>query len=61
MDEADNNVDAVVCAYSGVPKLSLNGQPLPGRAAEKAGVEINIISVVSKFEGLGIPDYLKRY
>lgn len=38
LDAACKGVDAVVCAYSGIPELQLEGQLLLLRAAERAGV-----------------------
>ncbi|VUC32992.1 unnamed protein product [Clonostachys rosea] len=39
LDRACKGVDAVVCAYSGIPELQLEGQLLLLRAAERAGVK----------------------
>lgn len=39
LDRACEGVDAVVCAYSGIPELQLEGQLLLLRAAERAGVK----------------------
>ncbi|KAF4471090.1 NAD(P)-binding [Fusarium albosuccineum] len=39
LDRACQGVDAVICAYSGIPELQLEGQLLLLRAAERAGVK----------------------
>lgn len=39
LDRACKGVDAVVCAFSGIPELQLEGQLLLLRAAERAGVK----------------------
>lgn len=39
LDRASHGVDAVICAYNGVPELHLDGQLLLLRAAERAGVK----------------------
>lgn len=39
LDRACAGVDAVICAYSGLPELHLDGQLLLLRAAERAGVK----------------------
>lgn len=38
LDKACQGVDAVICAYSGLPELHLDGQLLLLRAAERAGI-----------------------
>lgn len=38
LDKACKGVDAVICAYQGIPELQLDGQLLLLRAAERAGV-----------------------
>lgn len=40
LDRAVTGVDAVICAYSGLPELALDGQLLLLRAAERAGVKV---------------------
>ena len=40
LDAACAGVDAIICAYSGLPMLHLDGQLLLLRAAERAGVKI---------------------
>lgn len=40
LDAACAGVDAIICAYSGLPELHLDGQSLLLRAAERAGVKI---------------------
>lgn len=44
LDEAVKGVDAVICAYSGVPELALDGQLLLLRAADRAGVRVSIFN-----------------
>ncbi|KAL0480566.1 NAD(P)-binding protein [Acrasis kona] len=39
LDRAVKGVDAIICAYSGLPELHLDGQLLLLRAAERSGVE----------------------
>ncbi|KAF2664190.1 NAD(P)-binding protein [Microthyrium microscopicum] len=39
LDLACTNVDAIICAYAGLPELHLDGQLLLLRAAERAGVK----------------------
>lgn len=39
LDRACNGVDGVICAYSGIPELQLDGQLLLLRAAERANVK----------------------
>ena len=43
LEKAVRNVDAVVCAYSGIPEMALDGQLLLLRAAERAGVKVGNI------------------
>ncbi len=40
LEKAVQGVDAVICAYSGMPELALDGQLLLLRAAERAGVTV---------------------
>lgn len=40
LERAVDGVDAVVCAYAGLPELALEGQLLLLRAAERAGVKV---------------------
>lgn len=40
IDAACYGVDAVICAYSGIPQLQLDGQLILLRAAERAGVKV---------------------
>ncbi|TVY71297.1 Isoflavone reductase-like protein [Lachnellula suecica] len=40
LDKAVKGVDAIICAYTGLPELHLDGQLLLLRAAERAGVKI---------------------
>lgn len=47
LDQAVKDVDAVICAYSGVPELALDGQLLLLRAADRAGVRVSILYRVS--------------
>lgn len=46
LDEAVKGVDAVICAYGGMPELALDGQLLLLRAAERAGIKVS--GVVSR-------------
>jgi hypothetical protein len=39
LEKAVNRVDAIICAYMGMPELHLDGQLLLLRAAERAGVK----------------------
>ena len=39
LDKATSGVDAVICAYGGLPELHLDGQLLLFRATERAGVK----------------------
>ncbi len=40
LEQAVKDVDAVICAYGGLPELALDGQLLLLRAAERAGVKV---------------------
>jgi len=40
LEEAVKGVDAVICAYGGMPELALDAQLLLLRAAERAGVKV---------------------
>ena len=40
LEQAVRDVDAVICAYGGLPELALDGQLLLLRAAERAGVKV---------------------
>lgn len=40
LDQACQGVDAVICAYGGMPELALDGQLLLLRAAERAGIKV---------------------
>lgn len=42
LEQAATGVDAVTCAYGGLPELMLDGQLLLLRAAERAGVKVGI-------------------
>lgn len=41
LEQAVKGVDAVICAYAGLPELALDGQLLLLRAAERAGVKVS--------------------
>ena len=40
LEQATKGVDAVLCAYGGMPELHLDGQLLLYRATERAGVKV---------------------
>jgi uncharacterized protein YbjT (DUF2867 family) len=40
LEKAVQGVDAVICAYGGLPELALDGQLLLLRAAERAGIKV---------------------
>lgn len=40
LEQAVQGVDAVICAYGGVPELALDGQLLLLRAADRAGIKV---------------------
>jgi uncharacterized protein YbjT (DUF2867 family) len=40
LERAVKGVDAVICAYAGLPELALEGQLLLLRAAERAGIKV---------------------
>ncbi len=42
LERAVDGVDAVICAYAGVPELILEGQLLLLRAAERVGIKVRI-------------------
>jgi len=42
IEQAVRGADAIVCAYSGLPELQLEGQLILLRAAERAGVKVYI-------------------
>ena len=44
LDRACKGVDAVICVYTGIPELALEGQLLLLRAAERAGVKKYVAS-----------------
>lgn len=41
LERAVKGVDAVICAYAGLPELALDGQLLLLRAAERAGIKVS--------------------
>lgn len=43
LEKAIKDVDAVICAYSGIPELALDGQLLLLRAADRAGVRVSYL------------------
>ena len=48
LDRAVKDVDAVICAYSGVPELALDGQLLLLRAADRAGVKVGTLIPINR-------------
>jgi hypothetical protein len=40
LEQACQGVDAVICAYGGLPELALDGQLLLLRACERAGIKV---------------------
>jgi nucleoside-diphosphate-sugar epimerase len=44
LDRACKGVDAVICAYTGIPELTLDGQLLLLRAVERAGIKKYVAS-----------------
>jgi len=42
LEKAVQGVDAVICAYAGLPELVLDGQLLLLRAAERAGIKVSV-------------------
>lgn len=41
LEKAVEGIDAVICAYGGLPELALDGQLLLLRAAERAGINVS--------------------
>lgn len=47
MDRAVNGVDAIICSFAGLPEIFMESQLLLLRAAERAGVKVRSINIIS--------------
>jgi putative NADH-flavin reductase len=48
-DNAVQGVDAIVCAWNWAPEVTVDGQILLLRAAERAGVKVSVVSIVFQY------------